>query len=374
MKRNNLELRHSNYSHGGDIYSLAEMLGIEDDRIMDFSASVNPLGISTMVKKGISRNLNALVHYPDPDAKALRLELARHHNIAPENIICGNGSTELIYLIPRAMKPKKVLIPQPTFSEYERACKISSKLKVQSYKLEEGNNFAIDPDKFISKIKKFSFNSKLKTQNSKLIFLCNPNNPTGLIIKKDDMIKIASAAKKMKCYLIVDEAFMDFCPEQSVINEVGNNPYLMVLRSMTKFYALTGLRIGYGIFPASIASKLKRFKEPWAVSTLAQKAGIIALGETGYRDKTIGLIKKEKQFLENNFKKIGIKFYPSKANFYLLKVNNADEIYRRLGKKGILVRNCSNFKGLDSSYIRIAVKSRRYNMRFLKELSQLCME
>ena len=351
--------------HGGNIYRLAEELGLPESKIIDFSASINPLGVSKRVGDKIKKGLKDLSHYPDPDTKELRGKIAQYHDIEPETLLCGNGSTELIYLIPRAFKPEKVLIPSPTFSEYERACRTTSyKLQVKSYKLKKENNFDINPDEFIS---------SLVTHHSSLpfdmAFLCNPNNPTGRLLKKNDVFEIAEAAKKLKCLLIVDEAFIDFHPEESVIKDTHDNPYLIVLRSMTKFYALTGLRVGYGVFPSYLINKLKEFKEPWTVNTLAQKAAIAAIRDNEYISKTLRLIKSEKDFLENGFRKIGIEFFPSDANFYLLRFNNANEIILSLLKKGILVRDCSNFAGLDGSYIRIAVKSREDNMQLLEELS-----
>jgi threonine-phosphate decarboxylase len=176
----------------------------------------------------------------------------------------------------------------------------------------------------------------------------------------------------MKCVLVVDEAFIDFIPEESVIGHVQDNPYLIVLRSMTKFYALTGLRIGYGVFPANLIPAITKFKEPWTVNNLAQKAAIAALQDSEYADKTQRLIKSEKEFLENSFNKMGIKYFPSYANFYLLRIMNGNHIVQKLREKGILVRNCSNFKGLDSTYIRMAVKSREHNRMLLAEL-QTCL-
>ena len=203
-------------------------------------------------------------------------------------------------------------------------------------------------------------------------FLCNPNNPTGRALKKADAIKIADASRKLKCYLIIDEAFIDFVPEESVIKEVGKNPYLIVLRSLTKFYALSGLRIGYGVFPLNITETIKKHKEPWTVNTLAQTAGIAAFNDTAFKKKTFRVIKQEKDFLEKEFKRLEISYVPSQANYYLLRINHAKEIISALGDKGILVRDCSNFKGLDGKYIRIAVKSRKNNMRLIGELGELC--
>lgn len=360
--RNNRENRRLCYDpeHGGDIYSLAEELKIQERKIIDFSASINPLGVPESVKLEIKKNLKYLFNYPDPDATTLRQHLSEYYDIDAESIICGNGSTELIYLIARALKPKMVFIPAPTFSEYERACRTESyRLQVTSFQLQEKNDFEINSGEFIKCMK-----------GCNAAFLCNPNNPTGKLLRKNSVLEIANAAKKAECYLIVDEAFIDFCPEDSVINEVKNNPYLIVLRSMTKFYALSGLRIGYGVFPLHLIKALNEHKEPWTVNMLAQKAGIVALKDRTYRDKTFRLMNKEKRFLENGFKKIGIRFFRSDGNFYLLELNDADKICRGLRKKGILVRDCSNFRGLDSRYIRIAVKAHEENTMLLKELAE----
>ncbi|TAL28034.1 MAG: aminotransferase class I/II-fold pyridoxal phosphate-dependent enzyme, partial [Nitrospirae bacterium] len=186
------------------------------------------------------------------------------------------------------------------------------------------------------------------------------------------VLEIAEAAQKARCCLVVDEAFIDFCPGNSVIDEVRNNPYLIVLRSMTKIYALSGLRIGYALIPEYLTGEMNSSKEPWTVNTLAQKAGVAALSDKAYVKKTLAFIKKEKKFLENGFRKIGVKFFHSDANFYLLKTGNALETYKKLKRRGILARDCSNFKGLGGSYIRVAVKSAKDNRRLLKELEDIC--
>ncbi|MFA4828118.1 MAG: threonine-phosphate decarboxylase CobD [Thermodesulfovibrionales bacterium] len=345
--------------HGGNIYRFAEELDMDEKEVVDFSASINPLGISKKVKSALIKNIRYLINYPDPDATELRQHLSKHYHINVDSILCGNGSTELIYLIPRALKPEKVLIPQPTFSEYERACRTASyKLQVTSYKLKQENNFEIDTDAFIKAMK-----------GCDMAFLCNPNNPTGRLLKRAAMLKIAGAAKKLRCYLVVDEAFIDFCPKDSVVNEVCDNPYLIVLRSMTKFYALTGLRIGYGVFHQSVIKKIISYKEPWTVNTIAQRAGVVAMSDIEYRDKTFSVIKQEKKFMEDSFGKLRIDYIPSAVNYYLIRLNNAGEVIHSLSDKEILVRDCSNFAGLNRKYIRIAVKSRKDNMRLLKELS-----
>lgn len=357
-----------NSGHGGNIYKAALESGISEEKIVDFSASINPLGVSAKVKEVILQELDPLVNYPDPDTKELRHKISRHLGLDPGNILCGNGSTELIYLIPRALKPKSVLITAPAFSEYERACSLNYESRIMMYELKEKNNFRINADEFISAMTG-EMNSTLHCD---MAFLCNPNNPTGSLLKREAVLKIAEAARESKCFLVVDEAFIDFTPEESVIADVRDNPYLIVLRSMTKFYALTGLRIGYGVFHKDLIERIKEFKEPWTVNNLAQKAASAALEDSVYAEKTFSLINKEKAFLEKRFRETEIKYFPSAANYYLLKIENAGDVVSSLRKKGMLVRDCSNYKGLGSSYIRVAVKSHKHNEALLEELLKLC--
>ncbi len=350
----------NSFEHGGDIYRLAEELKMQERKIIDFSSSVNPLGVSKKLKAEIRKHLKYLHNYPDPEAKRLRKRLAQYHGTDPETILCGNGSTELIYLIISALMPQTVLIPAPTFSEYERACTTSCKSQVTSYELKKDDDFNINPEKFVEAMK-----------GCDMAFLCNPNNPTGRLLRREDVRRISDAAKELKCYLIVDEAFIDFCADDSVIDDVGKNPYLIVLRSMTAFYSLAGLRLGYGVLPQHLISRLKAYKEPWTVNSLAQRAAVIALKDKVYRNETLRLIKEEKLFLEKSFKKIGIEFFDSDASFYLLKTSRAHDICQLLKIKGMLVRDCANFRGLDSTYLRVAVKSHRENAILIKELTSI---
>ena len=346
--------------HGGNIYRVSEETGIPASELMDFSASINPLGVPDRVKEVIRNELDSLVHYPDPDTSELRRVIAGHLGIDPGTIICGNGSTELIYLIPQALRPEKVLITAPAFSEYENACKLSNKLRITNYELRKEKRFRIIPDDFIKAM-----------QGCDMAFLCNPNNPTGDLLSKEEVIGIAEAARDLKCILVLDEAFIDFCPADSVIEHVRDNPYLIVLRSMTKFYAITGLRAGYGVFHPEMIGKIREFKEPWTVNTLAQKAAIAAIDDMDYAERTMNVIRNEKAFIENGLRDIGIEFLPSAVNFYLLRTGNSDRICQGMKEKGIIVRDCSNFRGLDDSYIRVAVRSRKENEALLSGLSRL---
>lgn len=366
--------------HGGNIHAAARTLGTNPKRILDLSASINPLGMPQSVRAAITSQLNAAVHYPDPDCVELTQALSAHHAVDPETILCGNGSTELIHLIARTLQPEQVLIPAPTFAEYERAIKASGKQEARRKKcgtyyfhLTAHDGFRLDPDAFIDAMTKMvsSHSSPITHRSSlSLAFLCNPNNPTGRVMPRDEVLKIAAAAKKLRCYLVVDEAFIDFCPEHSVIDAAARNPHLMVLRSMTKFYALAGIRLGYGVFPPSVVRGIHAIREPWTVSTVAQIAGCAALDDHGYRIKTLSIIAREKQYLEKSLRSLGVPCLPSAANYYLLRLHGADVVVKTLAKTGILIRSCANFRGLDRSYVRIAVRCRRENIRFLKELTR----
>ena len=361
--------------HGENIYRLAEELNVQERAIIDFSTINNPLCVSKKIKAEIRKNLKYLHNYPDPDAKRLRKRLAQYHGIDMETILCGNGSTELVYLIARTLKPQKVLVPAPTFSEYERAVSIvgskDQRAQIEHLILKGDQGFRIDPDEFIAVLQR-GVDAPRTTHHAQgsfdMVFLCNPNNPTGIFLEKDAVHKIADAAKGMQCYLVVDESYIDFCDDGSVIKDVERKPNLIVLRSLSGFYALAGLRIGYGIFPHHIVPRLQEQREPWTVNSLSQRAAVVALKDKVFRRESLKMISQEKNFLEKSLQKFGIEFFKSDAHFYLVKMDNAHEICRRLRAKGILVRNCGNIRGLDSTYIRIAVKSHKENTILIKEL------
>ncbi len=350
--------------HGGNIYAASRRTGIPEEHILDFSASINPLGMPEQAAQAMKKSIERLYHYPEPYSEELTLCVARHFSVDPGMVICGNGSTELIYLVPRALRPGRVLIPSPTFMEYERACAISGASEVVNLRLQPERDFDILPDTFMR--------SMSGERPCDMAFLCNPNNPTGRLVTREDVLECADEARRQGCYLVVDEAFIDFCPEASVCKEVENNPYLIVLRSMTKFYALSGLRIGCAIFHPSVAEKVKDYKEPWTVNSLAQKAGVAALGDGLFREASLDAMKEEKAFMESELRRIGVPFVPSRANYYLLKLDRAQELIVTLEERGILVRDCSGFPGLDGTYLRIAVRSRKENVILIQEMADIC--
>jgi threonine-phosphate decarboxylase len=358
-------------SHGGNRFAASQRTGIPEDRILDFSASISPFGMPEEVARLMKRHARDLPHYPEPFSGQLSAKIEECFKLDAGSVICGNGSTELIYLIPRALKPGKVLIPAPTFSEYEKACSAGAS-RIVHHVLPAKNDFALSPDSFIQAMSRMRKNQSVRAAQSEppdMAFLCNPNHPTGQALAREEVVRIAAAAKKLKCRLVVDEAFAEFCPRNSVIEEVQSNPYLIVLRSMTKFYALAGLRLGYCVASPAIATRIKRYKEPWTVNTLAQKAGIAALEDVSYRKATLKSMGVEKRFIEQALRRAGIEFIPSQANYYLLRLRNAREVIAGLEQKGILVRDCSNFTGMDDTCIRIAVRSRKENRILMKEMT-----
>ncbi len=349
------------FNQGSNIYRLAEELNYQERNIMDFSTPSNPLGVSKKIKAELRKHLKYLNAYPDPEVRRLRKRLGQYHGIDPEMILCGNGSTEVLHPLIRTLQPRKILLVAPSDPKYKKVCE-SCGLQVAGYELKKEADFAFDVDGFISFI---------IHHPSSLLFISNPDFLTGRLLKKEDVKRIADAAKESKCYLIVDEAFIDFCPDNSAVNEVSGNPYLIVLRTMSFFYALAGLRIGYGVLHRDIADKIRRCGQLSMVNSLAQRAAVIALKDGFYVKETFKVIPQEKKFLEKGFKKLGIDFFPSETNFYLVKMDKAEEVYQQLKRKGLLLGDCSDIQGMDNTYLRIALKSHRENAVLIRELTGL---
>ncbi len=336
--------------------------GLRREDILDFSASLNPLGPPESVLQALKGELPFINHYPDPECTILKETISEVLDLPGDFLLCGNGSTELIYLIVRALRPERVLIPIPTFSEYERAVKPLG-TSVEYLLSNEEKGFQIDPGAFIKKAEAF---------RPRIAFLCNPNNPTGGLLGRREVLQISDMAKTLKMFLVVDEAFVDFIPEESVIQEVIDNPFLIVLRSLTKFYGLAGLRVGYGVLHPSVMKEVALYKEPWTVNTLAQVAGAVALRDDEFRQRTITLLAAWKAQMEGEMRHLGIRYLPSAANFYLLRFGQDTHVLcEELRKRGLLVRPCANFRGLGPKYIRVAVRTPEENKNLLQELITL---
>ena len=279
--------------------------------------------------------------------------------IPKKQIVVGNGATEIIYNFCKTFLNKKthVLIPIPTFSEYE----VSAKLCESKISFFKTMDLSKNLQKFITKIPR-----------NGCVFICNPNNPTGILIQKSKMVKIIAAAKKKSTIVFLDETFIELVSgnDESVIKQIKNFENLFILRSLTKSFGLAGIRIGYGVGSTQIVEPLQKVKIPWNVSNIAQRAASAAICYHPFLDKTRKLIKKEKNFISSNLAK-SEKFacYDSAANFLLVETKTKSKLLqKKLLRKKILIRDCSTFRGLNQNYIRIAVKTRKENIKLLKAM------
>jgi len=352
----------SKFSHGGNLWQIAEKYEILPEEIIDFSANTNPWGTSLGVVKAIKERMESIFHYPDPECRELTRRLSEHLRLDRRSIMVGGGSTEIIYLVMRALRPRWAIIPAPTFTEYERALKLAGG-KTKFLFLKEKRDFILDTEKLVKKAK-----------GIQMIVLCNPNNPTGKLISRAEVEKVINKAKEVGVIVVVDESFIDFQPQCSLVDKVKNNGNLLILRSFTKFFSIAGLRLGYAVGSKELMTRIKSFKEPWTVSSLAQVAGIHILKNMRKADELKELVKKEREFLYTALDRIeGIKPYTSQANFILAKIEvplSSGYISEKLIKRGILIRDCRNFPGLSDKFIRIAVRKREENQKLIHHLGE----
>jgi threonine-phosphate decarboxylase len=344
----------STCSHGG-VYSVNPNLVR-----VDCSSSINPLGTPRKAIAAIKMNFNLLApKYPDPECRELKKSMSRYLGIDPEWISVGNGAIEVIYWFAQAAFVKgQVVIPVPTFCEYEHA---SQKMgaKVTFVQL---HNFELEADQVIE-----------KARRADAIFLCNPNNPTGILATKQIMKIIENVDSSTR--ILVDECFIELADNpnaNTIIRRISEFDNLVILRSLTKSFGLAGLRVGYSVCNRTLAKKLSANKIPWNVNALAQVAGVAALADRRYLSKARALVKKERKFLYDNIGKLK-SFSPlrSDSNYFLVHLHGRNSTQFRdvlLKKTGVLVRDCSTFTGMDSRYIRLAVKTHRENMLLLKAL------
>lgn len=352
------------YDHGGNAFSTARQLGVTPDEIIDFSASINPLGLSALVRKSIICALDSLAHYPDSSHHDLRLALAKHHHLPPANFALANGSTELIYNLPAMLPGKKALIISPSFSEYVRALS-QHHWEIQHFILSPDNDFCIDTDKL----------EQTLASGIDVLYLCNPGNPNGTLYPHQVIEKIHGLCSASGTFLVLDEAFMDFCEDASAKRFVVQDDNAIVLRSMTKYFGIPGLRLGYAICNSTLAEHLDAMGGPWSVNTLAQVAGVAALQDCTHNQQTIDLIRQERRNLHENLERFPqFKVYPSNVNYLLVEIKaglTARELRERLVQERILIRDCSSFIGLSEAFFRVAVRTREENNRLLECLKRI---
>lgn len=341
----------NDYSHGGDVYSRR----IEHD----FSANINPLRLPDEVLSEVSQSLWHCENYPDPRCRELIRAISEREWFPSGNIVCGNGAADMIYRIVSALNPRRALVCAPTFSEYEKAL-TEHNCEVYRHYLKSTNDFKLT-DSILEEI----------TQNVDIVFLCNPNNPTGATIPRQLLKLIFNKCSSTGTFLVIDECFLDFVPGGA---DLSAKPMLndnsAILKAFTKIYAMPGLRLGYALFGSELMSKrVAATGQAWSVSTPAQAAGIAALKMDGYVEKTADMIRSEREYLSSGLRSMGLEVVPSEANFILFRcAKPLDEI---LPEHGIAIRNCENYHGLGRGWFRTAVRLRAENTLLLAAIREV---
>lgn len=354
------------YAHGGDVYAK------EHCELIDFSANINPLGLPTSVKETIIAAVDDVVSYPDPFCRKLISAISQHEKVVEETIICGNGVSDILFKLTLAYtdvcKGKiKALIPAPTFTEYEEAVKLvggeviyHSLLEEEGFELTAGILDAIESG---------------VDEGLNMVFICNPNNPTGLAVSGSLLDEIEALCCKKKILLVLDECFLDLAEGFSYLTKVSiaaESEYLMVLKAFTKTFAMPGLRLGYAISGNSkLLDTMFMAGQPWSVNTLAQAAGVVALNDEAYVDKSRKYIAGERKRLIEALRDFGAEVTSGATNYIFFKVESGREFYSYMMGEGFLIRSCSNFVGLDNRYFRIAVRTEKENDAFIEALANM---
>jgi threonine-phosphate decarboxylase len=350
--------------HGGDVQAWAKQARIAPAEIIDFSASINPLGPPASARKAFQKSYTEVSCYPDPYGEELKEALAKRHKMRPEELLLGNGSTQLIYLLCFALRPRKALVVGPGFSEHANALKLAG-ARVRFLSLTADNNFTFSTEKFMAAWEKAD----------DMAFLTTPNSITGQLIPRGEIEKIARVALLKRRLLVIDEAFIDFVEGESVKQLIGDNPYVIILRSLTKYYALPGVRLGYLLAHSRTVAQLAAYLEPWSVNGPAQNVALACLADPSFELKTERWLRREGIFLTQGL--IALKRfrpYPSSANFLLVRIANdspdALELRSFLLHGKILIRACNSFAGLGVNHFRVAVRRRKDNRRLLEALRE----
>lgn len=345
------------HKHGGDIYTYPNAI--------DFSANINFLGVPKAVMAAMEKALEKVSHYPQPGSVRLCHAVAEMEKVKPEQVFCGNGAADVIFSMVLAEKPKKALIPAPTFQEYEQAL-LSVDCQV------EGVPLGADGQSKAAVFAKENFLEKI-TEDIDMVFFCNPNNPTAVLYERGYLQKMLEKCAKTGARLVVDECFLDFVLGAE---DITMKPYLeqysqlFILKAFTKIFAVPGIRLGYGLSSdEKLLENMRNVTQPWNVSVVAQEAGIAAAKETEFVEETKRVLAEEKRYLLQELQQFNLKIYGQAANFIFL--HGETGLDKKLEKYGILIRNCANFRELEEGWYRIAVRGRNENEALIKALTKI---
>ena len=359
----------NNINHGGDLDLIEKNYNIPKNEIIDFSGNINPLGFPENLKNELSKNIDIISIYPDKTYTKLKKSISIYTNSNIENIIVGNGSTELISTFVKTIQPKKTIIIAPVYSEYEKEVSIC-KSEIKYFELKEKNNFEIDLDKLLFEI----------TNKIDMIIICNPNNPTGAIMTSKQIEILATHCKKTNTFIMIDETYIEFSENiEKISSTFITNKFdnIFVIRGIAKFFSAPGIRLGYAICSnKKFLNNFNSLQNPWSVNIFASFIGERIFEETDFIEKSKSLISEErkKALLKlSEFK--NIKAYNSQSNFILLKLLtnkiNSSKIFEILIKQKMLIRNAENFKFLDNNYIRFCLLKPEQNKKLLYELENI---
>ncbi len=356
-------IRHADHFHGSDLEKIEKIYGIKKEEITSFSANVNPLGLSGRLKQELAEHLDVITSYPDREYTALRTIIAEYCDTIKENVIVGNGSTELISLFINTIHPKKALIIGPTYSEYEREVSLGGGISLY-FPLKEEENFLLSFD-------------RLKTQLNEsidLLILCNPNNPTSTAVTRKELRRICDLCKQHGTFVMVDETYIEFADDFEAINGIPLTNYynnLIILRGIAKFFASPGLRLGYAITGNKDTVKaINARQNPWTINSVAEAAGKLLFTDSEYIKATKELISSERRRICGRLDSIdGLTYYKPSANFVLVRILkegvNADTLFDMAIRKHMMIRNCSTFPFLDNMYFRFCFMSPEMNDKLL---------
>ena len=345
-------------SHGGDVYT-AEL---KDKKLLDFSVNLNPFGIAGEIKQAIRDFADDTPAYPDDKCRMLTSAVAEKEGVGEEHIVITAGAADAIYRIAGRFMPKRALLPSPTFTEYEGA--LDQNGCFIEYKETSAAKGFIFGHRFIDAIEK----------GHDIVFFCNPNNPTGLLETNETVLGIIDKCEESGSRAVIDECFMDFVEDSAshtLAHDITSHKNALILRSFTKMYSIPGIRLGYIICgSAEDASALREFNEPWAVSGIGQKCGLAALGLSGYEEKTAAYVAAEREKLYAAFRDIGITYFPSSVNYILFTCDDG-MLFEKMLSHGIMIRKCGNYRGLDDTYYRVAVKSQEDNETLISAFREI---
>jgi threonine-phosphate decarboxylase len=356
--------------HGGNVHAAGRELHRPVGSILDFSASINPLGASHQAIRALHDAAPLVEHYPDPDCFSLKRAIAQRWRIPPDCVVVGNGSTELIDVIPRALSIRSALIVGPTYGEYARAVRhAGGRTSMVLATAKEGYRAPLE-----HVMRRLSRPRRGRARID-AVFICHPNSPTGRPCRADDLAALFRAAERARSWVILDESFIEYCGELSCVPHLRSAPRLIILRSFTKFYGLPGLRIGYSISAPAVAKLVRQYLPPWSVNAVAQRAAEAAMTDERHARRCLSYVERERCRVAMRLSWIdGVTVVPSSANFLLIELPRpfrARAITADLRRRAMLVRDCSSVEGCTPRMIRIAVRARRDNDRLIAALARL---